>query len=650
MEARWPEFLQHGGRQLLLLGGKGGVGKTTCAVATALYLARRNPEVDYLLVSTDPAHSLAHCLGGDRTPDNLEILELRTGDCLARFKARCDPMLRQIAIRGTFLDDEDISRFLDLSLPGSDELMAFFEIVEWIKEDRYDTIVVDTAPTGHTLNLLAMPRLMHRWLSVLDTMLAKHRFMKKTFCGTYKPDAVDIFLLDLSEEVKQVEELLKDPRQCCFVLVTLAEPLVFAESLDLIGVLEHREIPLGAIIVNMLRVSEPPQASFCPTCTGIGAGQRRELIRAADTLGRYPLWGVPLFAQEAKGEALLEDFWLSVRRLDGMDPGPSLSTESPSRPRDIPVVENPAPMLGPETRLVLFAGKGGVGKTSLACTTAMHMARPGADRRVLLLSTDPAHSLSDCLGRTVGASPTPICDGLTAMEIDARAELETLKRCYADEFQQLLGSMLPNLDLTFDREVIERILDLSPPGVDEIMALTKSIHYLDEGKYDLFIFDTAPTGHLLRLLEMPELMDQWLKVLFGFFLKYKRVFYLPQTSDFLVRLSRGLRWFREMLRDPHRCELYGVSIQTQMALEETKNLIDSCRRLEVSINVLFLNQTTPASDCPLCTSLRQHESEIRRQFQEAFPELVMPVVYRGEMLQGLENIERLGGRLYQRRG
>jgi len=175
---RLPHFLSDASHaRLLLFGGKGGVGKTTCATGTALRLAKGYPQSSFLLISTDPAHSLADSMGGSSLPRNLKTLELDAQACLASFKEKHNEKLRGIASRGTFLDDEDISQFLNLSLPGLDELMAFLEISKWVEELSYDCIMVDTAPTGHTLRLLTMPRLIRKWLDALDALLAKHRYI-----------------------------------------------------------------------------------------------------------------------------------------------------------------------------------------------------------------------------------------------------------------------------------------------------------------------------------------------------------------------------------------------------------------------------------------------------------------------------------------
>ncbi|MBE3064216.1 MAG: ArsA family ATPase [Acidobacteria bacterium] len=297
--------------------------------------------------------------------------------------------------------------------------------------------------------------------------------------------------------------------------------------------------------------------------------------------------------------------------------------------------------------MLIFAGKGGVGKTTLACATSLRLARERPGTEILLFSTDPAHSLSACLDRPVGPEPTRLCPGLTAMEIDARAELETLKRRYATELERTLASLLPNLDLTFDREVMERILDLSPPGLDEVMALSRVMEFVSRGTYHLLILDAAPTGHLIRLLEMPELIDQWLKVFFGLFLKYKSIFRLPGVSERLVELSKDLKLFRSLLTDQARASLYAVTILTEMAYEETRDLLAACERMKVSAPLLFLNLATPESDCLLCSALRRRESRVERKFRDAFPGTHQAVIYRRGERWGVERLGDLGGALYR---
>ena len=631
-----PAFLRDCAPRLLLFGGKGGVGKTTCATATALTLAGRGPESSYVLVSTDPAHSLADSLAGSPLPPNLTLVELDAGQRLAAFKSAHGGTLKEIAARGTFLDDDDISQLLDCSLPGLDELMAFLEISGWIEQERYACVIVDTAPWGHTLRLLEMPELIGRWLGALDALLAKHRYMKKLYGGSYRRDDLDEFLLGLAASVERMRKILRDPVRCRFVPVTLAEPLSVTETVGLMGDLERLKIPVTELVVNRLYPD-----TGCPVCADGLDGQMREVKRIHDQMSGHVVWGLPLFPDEIRGRERLEAFWEGAAELPETARVPRLPASAP------PQVDTPPPLPSPEIALLIFAGKGGVGKTTLACATALRLARERPGTEILLFSTDPAHSLSACLARPVGPEPTLLAPGLGAMEIDAQAELEALKQRYASDLERALASLLPNLDLTFDREVMERILDLSPPGLDEVMALSRAVDLLASGAYHVLILDAAPTGHLIRLLEMPELIDRWLKVFFGLFLKYKTIFRLPGVSERLVQLSKDLKRFRALLADPRRASLHAVTIATEMAYAETGDLLAACRRLPISAPVLFVNLATPESDCPLCSALRRRESRVERKFRDAFPGTRQALVYRRGEPRGLERLADLGGALYQ---
>ncbi|NQT18249.1 MAG: ArsA family ATPase [Planctomycetes bacterium] len=633
-----PAFLQDDGLRLVLFGGKGGVGKTTCASATALFLAKAAPDRSFLLVSTDPAHSVRDSFAGSSPPANLELMEIDAHKCMEEFRQAHSSHLREIARRGTFLDDEDIEQVLDLSLPGLDEIMAFNEIAKLVDADRYHCIVVDTAPTGHTLRFLELPDIMQEWIATLDAMLAKHRFMAELYRGYYRKDDTDRFLDDMLELVGTVRSVLSDRQRCRFVPVAVAEPVIVLETRRLIDALKKAKIPVTDILLNRVF----PEGSNCPVCTRARTQQKEQLRRFCEEFSECRLWRIPIQGAQVEGVEQLGAFWEEIGMLEMPDNEPRPAAAAPIG------VAHPPTLPGPEVSLLLFAGKGGVGKTTLASAAAIHLAREYPGKELLLFSTDPAHSLSDCLDVEVGPEETRVLPGLSAIEIDAEAEFQVLKDRYAEEIAGLFDSLAGEtwIDFEFDHEVMERFLYLSPPGLDEVMALTRIAELQEKNKYDIVVLDTAPTGHLLRLLEMPELIQDWLKVFFHLFLKYKHIFRLPKVSELLVAMSKRLKFVRSLLTDPHRGRLYAVSILTEMAFEETKDLIAGCSDSGVHVPLLFLNLATPSDGCPLCNAIARKESEVRRRFEGTFDGIHQTVVYRCGELRGINRLGELGAALY----
>jgi arsenite-transporting ATPase len=644
---RIPDFLQQGRLRLLLFGGKGGVGKTTCAAAAALSLARQHPTQSFLLVSTDPAHSLADCFAGSAPLQNLTLCEIDPQQSLLHFKQRNQQHLRTIASRGTFLDQSDIDQLVDLSIPGLDELMALLEIEAWVKEGRYACIVVDTAPAGHTLRLLDLPALMLRWVDALDAMLTKYRYMVQLYRGAYRKDAVDAYLDDTLSDLSNLWALLRSPEQCRFVPVMLAEALSIHVSAVMLHELERLGLPVREVVVNRLI---DPQTD-CPHCAEQGLRQAVAIDALTRMFSKYAFWGLPLLLDEVLGTERLSILWEQVRPLTQVIPDAGATTTGAGTqhaPEPV-VISNPAPLPAASIKLILFVGKGGVGKTTLACASALRLAEERGGKEILLFSIDPAHSLGACLGCKIGSQETRVAPRLSVIELDAEAEYDALKKIYADELRGVLdhGASQSGIDLAFDRDVMERMLDVAPPGLDEMLALMHIVDLMDRNRYDLFVLDTAPTGHLIRFLEMPDLIEQWLKAFFSLFLKYRHIFWLPRIVKMMTNLSLKMKTFKGMLIDVRQSMLIAVTIPTEMALSETGDLFAACERLGVAMPILFVNMLTPLSSCPTCAALHRGQQTVLDRYQRACAGRHLGLIFRQQEPHGLAHLRELGGALYQ---
>ena len=283
-------------------------------------------------------------------------------------------------------------------------------------------------------------------------------------------------------------------------------------------------------------------------------------------------------------------------------------------------MENGFPLISKQ--IVIFGGKGGVGKTTAAAAFALALARSNADRKLLIFSTDPAHSLSDSFGEEIGRLKTGVAgnEHLDAMEIDPGQWFEDLKqryRSWADElFDSLTGAS--RMEIKFDREAMRELVELTPPGIDEIAALGAISDLLDEDRYHSIILDTAPTGHLIRFLELPQVALSWIRTFMKLLLKYQNVVKATQVAEELVALSKSIKRVVALLTDADRCEFVGVAIPERMSLEETVDLEKALDKLEVPMKKLLINGLVPKTGCGFCKSRRKMQDEVVANFKRRF--------------------------------
>lgn len=287
--------------KIVLFGGKGGVGKTTSASATALYLARRYKT---LLISTDPAHSLSdsfeRSIGGRITEvqevKRLSVLEIDADKAFAKFRLEHEPEIKKLFDTSTGLDEEDIESFMSMPIPGVDEVMGFKTIVDIIDEAKFEKYVVDTAPTGHALRLITSPRLFDDWIKVMARLRWKYRYMVTRFAGEYRPDEADDFLFAMKKTVKKVQKLLQDKTQSEFIAVTIPEAMAIEETKRFLMQLKKLNVAVKQLVVNNVMESEG-----CDFCRQRKHSQSIYLTVLHEEFSNLELTMVPLQPTEVKG-------------------------------------------------------------------------------------------------------------------------------------------------------------------------------------------------------------------------------------------------------------------------------------------------------------------------------------------------------------
>lgn len=226
-----------------------------------------------------------------------------------------------------------------------------------------------------------------------------------------------------------------------------------------------------------------------------------------------------------------------------------------------------------------------MGKTTCAAAAALVLAE--SREKVLLLSTDPAHSLADVLEAPLGDDERPVPGappGLRARELDASAVFESWRGRHRDEIGGALGAFAGE-----SREAVEQLLEITPPGLDELVALSTILDAVLEDEAGLVVVDTAPTGHALRLLEAPELALEWDRALLSLLLKYREAMGLGRFAEELVELSQRLKRLLALLRDPARARFVAVTRAGELPRRETVRLLAELRRLSISVPTLIVN-------------------------------------------------------------
>ena len=271
-----------------------------------------------------------------------------------------------------------------------------------------------------------------------------------------------------------------------------------------------------------------------------------------------------------------------------------------------------------KTTFIFVGGKGGVGKTSISSATALWLAEQG--KKTLVVSTDPAHSLSDSLEVPIGHYPREIKTNLYAVEIDPDEAMAEKQTALEAQKNNASDDMLGGLDFLTDQ------MDLasSSPGADEVAAFEVFLSVMTSNEYDVVVFDTAPTGHTLRLLSFPEVMDSWVgkammaKAKLGSLanslkniMPFMDAVDNPQTAEDLKRTKEQIDEAKKVLSDPDRTSFKMVVIPEEMSIYESERALEALEKNEMNVDSVIVNQVMPdICDCDFCHS--RHKLQQKR--------------------------------------
>lgn len=569
--------------------GKGGVGKTSLACATAVWLADQGKRT--LLVSTDPASNVGQVFSqtiGHR------IIDISTVENLAAMEV--DPMAAAQAYRDRVLDPvrglmpAEVVSSIEEQLSGSctTEIAAFDEFTGLLTNhelrEKYDHIVFDTAPTGHTIRMLELPG---AWSGYLEA----------------NPDAAANLgpLVGLEKQQHQYSDAVKalsDAALTRLVLVARAQASTLKEvshthdELSAIG-LQHQHLAINGVLPSFAGENDPLAQSIL-------AREEKALQAMPDNLVNLP-----------RSQLYLKPF-----NLVGLEALRELFTQSKSAPAlptttlnvlDLPKLSSLVDELSQTGKgLVMTMGKGGVGKTTIAASVAVSLAKRG--HKVHLTTSDPAAHLSYTLD---GSLPN-----LQVSRVDPKVETERYRRF-----------VLENQGKGLDAEglaVLEE--DLRSPCTEEIAVFQAFSRIIKEADDHFVIMDTAPTGHTLLLLDATGAYHR------------EMVRQMGQTHDNLLTPMM-------LLQDPEKTKVIIVTLAETTPVLEAANLQQDLRRAEIEPWAWVINSSLAAAkpSSPFLVTRASRELPLINDVTEQFAERIALTPLQNEEPVGAALLAKMAG-------
>ena len=538
----YPSFSQnHIGTQFLFLTGKGGVGKTSTACATAVALADSGKKV--LLISTDPASNLQDVFGIELTSTPKAIPSVEN-----LFASNIDPEASAKAYRenvvGPYRDkfpeavvatmEEQLSGACTVEIAAFDEFTGFLTNREIV--NQYDHIIFDTAPTGHTLRLLQLPT-------------AWNGFLEESTHGASCLGPLS-GLEDKKELYANAVSALSDSAKTTLVLVTRPDVSSLLEADRASGELKEIGIKNQMLIINGLLQNHNEEDEIS---SAFYRRQRDALKQIPESLKETITYSLPYVSYSLTGvenlRNLFKPFEISNLALDAKNYSVNL-------PGLKAVIED---FSTNSTKLIFTMGKGGVGKTTIASVLAVGLVEKG--HRVHLTTTDPAAHLDYQFHRD------HLNQNLTISSINPKVEVEKYK---ADVIAKS-GKDLDEAGLAYLKE------DLESPCTEEIAVFQAFAEVVAKSENEIVVIDTAPTGHTLLLLDASQS-------------------YSKEIERSTGEVSESARKLLPQIRNPKDTSVVIITLAEATPILEASRLQDDLRRANINPKWWVINQSLSATN------------------------------------------------------
>lgn len=650
------------GRVLHFFGGKGGAGKTTLAAAYALQLLEEGPKERVLLVSLDAGGSLSdllqHKLSAQPTrvstgkgEGGVYALETEPAALLPPFSERYAPALQKAAARGTHLSEQELGRLYSQALPGLGELAALLHATALLEAGQYERLVVDTAPTSHTLRLLDMPQGLRRLINLVRGTTERAAGGKgkkgdkapekaakgarkaakdsakesKDSKGDKAEEVEQGPLEELVERLERLGTLLRDPARTAFHMVALPEPVPESQTRMYLNQLRERGLSATELVVNQVE-----ERTGCPACLGrrgLQAPHTRKFQALDKALPVHLVGKRELAPRGLEQLQALAQQWSSGAETKALEfqaaEGPPALVRAPSMP---PIAAPPLP----PTRLIFFVGQGGVGKSSCAAAAAVTLTEK--EGPVLLISTDTAHSLSDVLQSRLTDVETQVkgTKGLYARELDVEGWFNALRKRWKEKAEKAYeGAPKSGSEVPADLALLRNLLDAAPAGIDELAALSCLTDALVQERFKRIVVDGAPSVGNLRIVELVQVAREWLGALHEV-LAAHRAQGLGELADDVAAMLKHVNRFQEALVSPSEARFVVVTRGEELASLRTERLVEYLRARKLPVERLLVNRVGPKATCDRCEGRRTVELEVAKAMEKklGLPVTVAPALGR----------------------
>ncbi len=595
--------------EYIFFSGKGGVGKTTMASATAVHLAGLGNKT--LIVTTDPASNLADVFEQDighkitpiRGTQNLWAMEIDPDAATKEYNERIIGPYRDVM-------PEDVIASLEenLSGPCTTEMASFDRFIDFMEGNEYDVIVFDTAPTGHTIRLLELPV---DWSQHIEQSA---KGSGQTCLGPVQT------IQDSKEKYDRATALLKDGVRTNFIFVMRPEALSLYETKRASKELETIGIKSGKVIINGILPEAACEIGFFKK----QYEAQKQIIRKTEETIQKPIQYMLLRDNEVKGIlgliSVAEELFNSRRQMTVSEVGVSCIA-------DVPLVSPDQnrlflPVKGHGTKALFFTGKGGVGKTTISCVTAVHIAEKGV--KTLIVTTDPAAHLGEVFGVRVGSEPVRIIDNLFAVMIDQEQSFREYKERTLSEAR---GKYSEEMVAAMEEE-------LNSPCTEEMAAFDKFVRFIEGTEYDVVVFDTAPTGHTLRLLDLP----------FDYAKQVEMMVTTDESAGIKQKTQNRFREIISLLRNRERAVFSFVMYPESTPILESYRAMLDLKEAGIETQLVVANMVLPEEVCRngFFRNRRTMQMKYLKEIGERFnvPVLRFPIV--PEEIRGIERLKQAG--------